>query len=750
MSILACRVKQYPPELSAVTPKSAPIGQEVTLAGFQFGDEPNVSFGQNGTFVAGKVNSANDQSINVEVPRMPIGPTQIRVINEEGTTDPVAFIVLQPTPILTTITPINGLPGSVIVLTGDYLDRLKSIRFGVIPATKMTATSMQSVTVTIPANAQPGSQKLTLETEGGTVTGDFIVAGTPEITSFSPHRPRLGAELVIQGKYLANGVVRINGQPTDPAQTKAQDTEIRTVVPLTATSGKITVTTFDKLVATSTDSVLIAFPPLVDPTGLSVTEGIQGDKFILTGRNLRDVSEVMFGSVQASFRALSNTQLEVTVPTLPQSAEIPITLSGIGGNSASQQTFLVIVTPANLALSPTRQIRGKEVVVTGQNLYRITELRINGRPATITSRTEGIEVRAAIPADATTGPITVTNRAGSGTSAKNLIVILPPTISSFTRKTSVNGRVIIQGDFLQDARVFFASSSTPAANDGRNTDDEIWVRVPADAQTGPIRVVNDAGEVTTSQSFTAIRVPSAISFTPTSGSIGSSITIGGQNMLDVTDIKFGSGKSTSAIFRVSGTSLIATVPANATDGTICLTNEAGTACSAAVFNVLLPPSTIAFTPVSGVVLSSLTITGQNLSTVKEIRFGGGKSSPASFKVSGTSLVVTVPADATDGTICLTNDGGTGCSTASFNVQLLPVGILFTPATGKAGTDITLTGQNLGTVKSIRFSGGKSSEATFKLSGNSLVVTIPADAIDGPICLTGEGGTVCTGLDFKIL
>lgn len=746
VSVLTCRVKQYPPELTAVTPKAATIGQDIILTGFQFGNDPNVTFGQSGTFVAASIKSTTDQAMTVTVPRMKTGPTQIQVINQEGTSDPVAFTVLQPMPVLTLVTPVNGLPGASIIITGDFLDNLKIVRFGVIPATQSAVINPQSVSVTIPANAQPGLQKLYLETEGGSVTADFIVAGTPEIASFSPKRPRIGQEIVIQGKNLANGVVKINGVTT--TQTQAGDTEIRTVVPANASSGKLTVTTFDRLVATSADSIILAYPPIVDATGLSITEGIQGDKLLITGRNLRDVAEVKIGSTTATFRIISDTQLEVTIPALPQSGDQSVTLSGIGGTTTSQQPFLAILTPGALTVSPARQIRGRELVITGPNLHRITDVKVNGKTATISARTEGSEVRAIVPADATSGPVVVSNRAGNS-NARNVTIILPPVVTSFTPRQQVAGRVVIQGDFLQDARVFFAGSAGGAVNDGKNTDEELWVKVPSDAQTGTIKIVNDAGELTTPTAFTVQRAPSAITFSPASGSIGSAVTISGQNLQDVTEVRFNGGKSAAATFRVSGNNLIVTVPASATDGTICVTNSVGTVCSTTAFNVLLPPSALAFTPSSGAVLSSLTITGQNLASTKEVRFGNGKSAAATFRVSGTALIVTVPADATDGPVCITNDGGTTCSTASFNVTMLPAGLSFAPLTGKAGAEITLTGQNLTTVKTIKFGGGKSTAATFRVSGSSLIVTVPADATDGPICVTNDGGTVCTGDDFKL-
>lgn len=763
----ACKVHKFPPELWKTTPQTGAIGQDVTLTGTQFGDTPSVTFTstpQSGslmmpgsaTTVSAIVKTATDNAIIATIPRVPIGTAQIRVSNEEGITDPIAFKVLQPAPILTTLIPGNALPGATVRFTGDYLDQLISARIGVNSffsgTTSLTTISAQAFEVTLPADAFRGPQTVDVVTTGGTATGTFIVSGTPEITSFTPKRIKAGTPVTITGKNLTDGVVTINGLATDKTQSSFTDTEIRTIVPATATSGKITVTVFAKLIATSADSLIIVGAPTLLPTALSITEGVKGDLITLAGTNLLDVSAVTFGDTPATFRVLSSTQLQVTVPDRTVPGAVPITITSLGGTATSTQSFLFILPPSGLTLSPTRQIRGQTVAIRGQNLNRITAVSINGRPATISGQTEGSEVQATVPADATTGLVSVTNRAATVSTALPLTVELAPTVTDFTRKATVGSRVVLKGTYLFNALIFFNGNNYPAVDDGNNQDSERWIVVTGDAQTGPIRVVNNAGETTTTESFTVLRPISSLDFTPKAAKVGSEITITGLNLADVTDIRFSGGKSAAATFRRSGATLIATVPVGAVDGTICLTNSTGTVCTTTAFNVQIPPSSLDFSPTKGKVGDAITLTGQNLADVTDVRFGGGKSGPAQFVVkTPTSLLITVPASATDGTICLTNPGGTVCTTASFNVLTLPANLAFSPTKGKVGDAITITGQNLADVTDIRFGGGKSGPAQFVIkSATSVLVTVPTGATDGTICLTNPAGMVCTTASFNVI
>jgi hypothetical protein len=707
-------------------------------------------------FFPGKVNTSNDQVIKVVVPRMPTGPTQIRVTNEEGATDPIPFTVLQPLPVVSSVQPTNALPGQTIVITGDFLDQLQWVRFGpgsvnieeAVKAKTATLTP-QSATVTVP-NVPRGPQLLGVETTGGIVTRPFLIAGTPEITSFSPKRPRLSEDITILGKNLYDGVVRVNGVVM--TLRKNTDAELRVSIPTNATSGKLTVTLYDQLTATTADSVLLALAPTIDLNGLSITEGVAGDRLIVTGKNLHDITTVTVGNTAATFRALSETQIEVTLPPRDQNGEVFVILSNLGGSTTSYQSVLFYNAPTNLVFTPSRTLRGREVVVTGQSLYRITGAALNSRQVGINSRVESSEIKFTVPPDGTTGPIFVLNRAGSATTTRSLTVVLPPTVTDLTRKAIVGNRVVVSGLFLLDASVFFTGSQGAAPNDGRNTDGELWVRVPNDAQTGPVRVTNLAGETTTTVSFTALRAPLGIAFGPDLAKTGTDITITGQNLTEVTAVRFSNGRSTPAKFRVSGQNLIATVPSDALDGPICLTNEAGTVCSSGTFTVLGPASNISFTPTSTSIGGTIVLTGANITNTREVRFNNGRSSPATFRVSGQTLIVTVPADVQTGAICLTNEGGIGCSGPDFVPLLPPTNLALSVTTAAIGAEITITGANLLSTKEVRFSNGKSSATKFRGTGTTpqgLIVTVPSDAINGPICITNDGGTACTTLSFTV-
>ncbi|RIV23322.1 cell shape determination protein CcmA [Fibrisoma montanum] len=578
-----CRIKNSPPELASTLPGQGFIGQEITLTGYQFGPEPIVSFGHSGTFVTATITNSTEQAIKAIVPRMTTGRTQVRVVTSEGTSDPLPFLILQPAPTLTTVAPTNGLPGTSVVLKGDFLDQLKSVRFGQATATIRDSTAQQ-VTVIVPNNVPRGPQLITVETQGGSLTGDFLVAGTPQITGISPKRARAGTELIIQGVNLLDGVVRINGQLTDRNQTRVQDTEIRTVIPANATSGRVSVTVFDRLTTISADSLQIASAPIV--TAISSAEGIRGDKITLTGQNFRDVSSVLFGNASATFQIVNDGQLDVTVPTLPQSGEVIVSVSGIGGNANSPRSFLYYQAPSNINFNPSRQVRGQEVSITGQNLFRITEVRIGDRPAPISSRTEGSEIRVFIPNEAVTGAITVSNRAGSGTSGRALTVVQRAVITEVSpRRGRPGDRVVIKGNFLLNAQIFFAGAATFADDAGKNDDTERWVTVPNDAQTGPIRVFNATGQDTFTEVFTVLRTVSNIDFSPKTGKAGTEITITGQNLNTVTGILFGNGQGGSATYELVGNTLKVVVPPAVITGPICLINDAGTVCSTVIFTV---------------------------------------------------------------------------------------------------------------------------------------------------------------------
>lgn len=584
----ACRIHQNPPELTGVSPGLASVGQEVTLMGYQFGSDPVVTLGVGASAVTAAIRSHDNNTIKITVPRVVPGPTQIHVRTDEGTADPLPFTVQQPAPILTGINPGNGLPGTTVVLTGDYLNQLQRVRFDDVEAV-VKDSSAQQLTVIVPPNLPRGPRSIVVETGGGPFgggqyMGSFIVAGTPQITGITPLRTKPGAALTIRGVNLLDAVVRVNGKIPEKQLTTVTDTEIRTVVPAEATSGRVTVTVFEKLMAVSADSLQIVQPPAL--ASLSARDGIVGDKIILTGRNLSEIANVSFGSVAVAFRILSDAQIEATVPALPQSGPVGISVSSTGGSATATDPFFFYLAPSGLTVSPERQLRGRSITISGQNLYRITDVRVSGHSVPITSRNEGTDLLVDVPADAVTGPVTVVSRAGTATTVRPLIVVQKPVVTDLIPPKARPGeRVVIRGDFLLNAQIFFAGTNTPAADGGKNEDTERWVLVPADAQTGPLRIVNATNEATLTDAFTVLRVVVIADFSPKSAKVGDEILITGSNLALVQEVRFNNGTLAAPKFAVSENAVRVTVPTGVITGQICLVNAAGTICTTSNFTV---------------------------------------------------------------------------------------------------------------------------------------------------------------------
>ncbi|GAB3691609.1 hypothetical protein GCM10027592_09760 [Spirosoma flavus] len=591
LGVVSCRVRNNPPELVSLSISKELIGKTIVLSGYQFGSEPVVTFGVASSAVTADILGHDENTIQVRVPLVKPGATQVQVRTSEGTSDPLPFLVQQPEPTNVTISPTNGLPGSQVVVTGNYLNQLLRVRFDAIDA-KIIDSSATKLTVEVPRTIARGPQPFAVETGGGQngggqYTTTFIVAGTPQITSLSAKKLKPGTELVIQGVNLTDGVVRINGLNTEKSQTTVKDTEIRTIVPPTATSGKVSVTVFDKLVATSADSILIIQPPYVG--NLSAKDGIAGDKLILSGFNLSDVTAVSFNNTPVTFRVLSNTQLEATVPAFAAPTQVTISVNSVGGSAVATESFFYYVAPSNLTFSPARQVRSRAVTITGQNLHRITDVRINGISVPISIRTEGSSLTVDVPVAGTSGPITVTNKAGTVSTTTSLVVVQRPVLTDvIPAKARPGDRVVLRGDFLLNAQIFFFGMTTEAPDGGKNTDVERYVTIPSTAQTGPLRIVNAAGELNTAEiffTFTVLRPITNLDFSPQAGKVGTDIIIKGDNMASVKEIRFGNGTSAPAVMIGVDNTYKVTVPASAVTGPICVINEAGTTCSTINFTV---------------------------------------------------------------------------------------------------------------------------------------------------------------------
>ena len=171
--------------------------------------------------------------------------------------------------------------------------------------------------------------------------------------------------------------------------------------------------------------------------------------------------------------------------------------------------------------------------------------------------------------------------------------------------------------------------------------------------------------------------PTISNFSPTSGAVGTSITLTGTNFTGATSVTIGGAPATFSV--ASATSATAVVPSAAITGKISLVTPQGTATSTNNFTVsVASPTLISFSPASGLIGATISLTGTNFTGAKGVAFNG---TPATFSVTDASHIsATVPTGATSGTISVTTPGGTATSATSFTVT-----------TSSSGLDLTIDG-----------------------------------------------------------
>ena len=144
---------------------------------------------------------------------------------------------------------------------------------------------------------------------------------------------------------------------------------------------------------------------------------------------------------------------------------------------------------------------------------------------------------------------------------------------------------------------------------------------------------------------------------------GAKVGMFGQGFTSASVVKFGGVTATTKTLSGS-TYLTATVPAAALTGPVTVTTGRTTLTSPQTFKV--KPTLASFTPPSGPVGTSVTITGTGLTQATKVTFNG---TSATFVVnSDKQITATVPTGATTGKIAVTTKGGSASSTTSFTVN----------------------------------------------------------------------------------
>lgn len=165
----------------------------------------------------------------------------------------------------------------------------------------------------------------------------------------------------------------------------------------------------------------------------------------------------------------------------------------------------------------------------------------------------------------------------------------------------------------------------------------------------------------------ALPLPTITSFNPTGARPGTTVTIAGTNFSSVvnpTIVKFVGSPGIPVVPANNGTQMTVTVPADALQGTVSVTTDAGAVTSTA-FVVRRAPTDVVTVPLSGAVGTVVAIKGNNFKGTTTVTFNGVS---AKFTVIGPNkITATVPTTATTGTVKVTNPWGSSSTMSVFTV-----------------------------------------------------------------------------------
>ncbi len=366
------------------------------------------------------------------------------------------------------------------------------------------------------------------------------------------------------------------------------------------------------------------------------------------------------------------------------SYNVSLTVTNPTASDIETKTSYVTVTlpVAVTSFTPTSGPVGTVVSITGTSLGDATGVTFNGVAAAAFTAHSSTQISATVPDGAVTGKIQVTTPSGTAESVDLFSVIPASTIGGFSPPNGpVGTSVTITGaNFTGATAVTFNGVNATSFTVDSVT--QITAAVPTGATTGKIAITTPGGTATSAADFTVMPAPTITGFDPTTGSVGSVVTLTGNGFTQVTQILFGDQPATT-FTEVSDTQIDVVVPATAVSGPITVITEAGEAVSNDFFHVL--PTITGFTPVSGVVGTVVTISGTTLQEVLVVAFNNVPAPDFSL-ISNTEIEVTVPAGATTGPIGITSFSGSATSAADFTVTAPPppASYLSPTSTGKVG------------------------------------------------------------------
>jgi YD repeat-containing protein len=723
------------PAITSIAPSSGFAGTSVRVEGTNFGAYANEISAITFNGQPAHVSNWTPTSIEATAPPQRSTTAGSGTANSGATTGPVVVATYNPsnnsttlsngvvftvisTPTILALSPSNGAPGTSVTVTGfNFGDSQSSgtVTFNGVSSSP-TSWNSQAIIVPVPVGATSGSVIVTV---GGVASNSYPFTIGASVTSVIPTAGGIGTPVTITGTGFGsaqgNSTVDFNGVPAPI--TNWSNTSIVATVPIGATTGQFAIMVNGASISAGVFSVTPAINRLTPSSGIAGTVvTVSGSNFGVT----QGTSTIYFGQVAAVPTQWSPNRIVAPVPTGAVTCTVIVTIAGQPSNSMPFTVGTGSITGVVTNASNGSAISGASIQALQANALIQTGSSGAGGSYTLSNLVAG-------------NYDLLISAAGFGTT------IVPGVAVTVGQPTAINVQLGSPGTI----------AGTITQSDGVT---------PVAGATVTIWSGTDSVAVATSGSAGAYSI-SSLSATTYSIQVSAS----GYNTVKESGVAVTAGNTSTANFSLASQTLI-TYTYDEVGRLVGITDsQKGSAAYSydAVGNIVgiattTPGQTslLDFTPKSGPIGTSVTITGTDFSSSSQqdsVTLAGAAATVNS--ATSSQLIASVPAGATAGPITVSTPNGTVTSSASFTVTAssgVPAILSYSPQMANDDDAFEITGSGFDIASNDRVQVNGQSAVVYSATPTDLIAYFaPGNAGSGPISVSTPMGTAVGG-DFFIL
>ncbi|SHM46600.1 Por secretion system C-terminal sorting domain-containing protein [Chitinophaga jiangningensis] len=709
------------PVIDAFSPESARKTDMIRITGSHFTGAIQVTFGG---VPAQSFQVQNDSTITAVVGEGAGG--LITVITPAGIGSKADFLFIADKPAITSFTPTQATVRTPVTIRGSHFTDVTQVLLGGVNS-PFTIISDSIITVVAGAGA---TGYVTVASNGGadSSAGFTYKPPVPMITRFYPSTATIGDTVMINGNYF-DFITHVTFGGSDAGQFKVQsDTAIMAVVGR-GSSGKVSVS------SATADAELPGFSfriPVPVTTAYMPQTGREGDTIRISGRYFQWVTGVSLGGVPVATYQVYGDTLIVAVVGKGASGYVNLKTDERGYDMYNLRQFaFVYPAPKISAFTPTTAKPGTTVTITGNNFRNIMAVKFGGVKATSWNVISDTKITAVVGTGAI-GAVTVDSDWGVDSLQGFNWITDAPIILSFTPDTAWQSRTVtIKG--LNLSKTYAVLFGALHARSFKVISDTVVEAVVGEGNSGSVVLLVSGFPLVGKAGFTYVLPPPIItSFSPTSATAGTTVTIRGTNFTGAHTVKFGSESAMS--FKVIADTLITAIVAHGSSGAITIQTDKGNG-AASGFIFTDQPAILNFYPSSGGFGDLVTITGHRLSGSSNVSFGG--IAVQRFTIVNDTTITAVLGRGRSGNVEVSTPAGVLSMPGFAYVAPAPVITGFSPATGTLNSQLTIHGINFTDAYYVAFN--TASSLNFSVVNDSTIIATVGFGESGEVRVINSKG-----------